>query len=139
MLSEVSYAQKYANCIDSLAYICGKIGFTVHDYNEFIEVRCTNKIVEIRPCERNGFELRDFKFDRHNAYKYLMRMLKTQTFAVKDCAGRLANPFYKHEHILLDAYSVEEFKINADLVFPNDISMQVISFFHELQKINDEC
>ena len=125
--------------IDALAYMCKKIGFEVgipsilSNYY-FCSIRCLGYIVDAMPCIENANYACTYPHPLNNSIGHVMPcFLLTKTFNVQPFDVRIQNPYFNH-YDLMNCISLDVFNVEADLVFPDDISDKVIAYIDEKYK-----
>ena len=120
--------------IEAIWFLCSKIGIglVVHMpcYDVSKGLGCIlGHTVKLDPCAMYPDRMHDkLEFSTHSQLAMLDSFLKTKTFSVEGFKAKLCNPWFQHLE-LLDCKSIEEFNVNADLIFPDDISAEVHDYF----------
>ena len=131
-------------CFEIVTYMCKKMGIEIHSnpissksMDEEWHARALNyeldpKLSYTAPmssclaCQPNAFSWR-----RHMTSDILVALcLGITGFKIRELNVVIVNPFFGAESIL-KAKSIEEALVQIDLLFPEDISMKVLSYIAE--------
>ena len=139
--------------IDVITYLCRKMGIEIHCYtgklllnaNDGLEAKVLGHSIapmldysaQLLLCAQSAINIRYYdKYSTFNWYLYesysilLGLCISIRSFKVKDLDIVIVNPFLGAKNIL-DATSIEEAFVQADLWFPGDNSKKVHAFVTE--------
>lgn len=122
--------------IDALTYMCKKIGFEIktpliHLNYHFCNIMCLGYTVDAMPCIENANYACTYPNPLNNSIGHVMPcFLLTKIFNIQPFNVCIQNPYFNH-YDLMNCISLDVFKVEADLVFPDDMSDKVIAYIDE--------